>query len=174
MCLLYIHTNFWEDCAKCVIRCLTLCARVSATCIYCMCVFVSGGLNERGWCLVWVDRQTVPCFQPDSNYLQRKRERDRERGGRDGWRQRESDRKTEGEMRSLRCFSKYYKHALLYCQFLIAEAFVSLFYGCIRSFLARRVPGLYSVLVSISCWCCLLLNSKLPPGLPAILFMTSI
>lgn len=52
MCLLYIHTVFSEDCicALSVFPCLFLCMM----CVACMhvCVIVSGGSNQRGWCFV--------------------------------------------------------------------------------------------------------------------------
>lgn len=57
----------------------------------CVCVCVSGGSNQRGWCLAWEDGQTAPCLQTDSNYPYRYRERTISRGQEGKERKRESD-----------------------------------------------------------------------------------
>lgn len=55
-----------DVCDMYVCLCVCMCVRV--------CVCVSGGSKQPGLCLVWADRQTAPCLQPDSKYPEREGE----------------------------------------------------------------------------------------------------
>lgn len=130
MCLLYKIQTFEKIVSVLNAWCLFLYVSVCVMCVTCICVCVClsvvGRISVAGVLCGWTGRQH-PAFNLTATIH-------RGRGGRDRKRERESDRKTEGEMWSWQCFSKYYKHAVLYCTYLTAEAIISLVYGYILAF----------------------------------------